>query len=126
MKTVRGRFFRLIFSAAVVCTLACASQEEPQDWARGIVWYQIFPERFRNGIPGNDPTVAEVPEAEMNPHWRVHPWTSDWFERQPWENMGQKSFYDFNVVFARRYGGDLIGVIEKLDYLTSQDSNCLG
>ncbi len=117
MKTVRGRFFRLIFSAAVVCTLACASQEEPQDWARGIVWYQIFPERFRNGIPGNDPTVAEVPEAEMNPHWRVHPWTSDWFERQPWENMGQKSFYDFNVVFARRYGGDLIGVIEKLDYL---------
>lgn len=25
------------------------------DWVAGTVWYQIFPERFRNGNPSNDP-----------------------------------------------------------------------
>ena len=25
------------------------------DWAKGIIWYQIFPERFANGDPTNDP-----------------------------------------------------------------------
>ncbi len=25
------------------------------DWARHAVIYQIFPDRFRNGDPGNDP-----------------------------------------------------------------------
>lgn len=27
----------------------------PPDWAKGIVFYQIFPERFQNGNKGNDP-----------------------------------------------------------------------
>jgi hypothetical protein len=29
------------------------------DWAKGIVWYQIFPERFWNGDPGNDPRLED-------------------------------------------------------------------
>ena len=24
------------------------------EWAKGIIWYQIFPERFRNGDPDNE------------------------------------------------------------------------
>ena len=47
------------------------------NWARGIVWYQIFPERFFNGDPNNDPTFNEVVEVENNPNWKIHPWTSD-------------------------------------------------
>ena len=27
-------------------------------WAKKAVWYQIFPERFRNGDPSNDPKVV--------------------------------------------------------------------
>ena len=87
------------------------------EWAKGLVWYQIFPERFRNGDTGNDPTVSEVPEAEGHPDWQVHPWTSDWYAMQPWEKAQEDTFYAFPIVFARRYGGDLVGVIEKLDYL---------
>ena len=26
-------------------------------WSKGVVWYQIFPERFSNGDPTNDPKV---------------------------------------------------------------------
>jgi glycosidase len=65
------------------------------------VWYQIFPERFRNGDRRNDPpgTVA----------WR-HPW----FEPAPGE---QGEFYRY--IFDRRYGGDMQGVLEELDYLES-------
>ena len=89
--------------------------QQPLDWARGIVWYQIFPERFYNGLAGNDPTTAEVPEAELEPGWQVHPWTSDWYKLQPWERKRSQNFYE--VVFTRRYGGDLVGVIQKLPYL---------
>lgn len=112
------RSFAIIVSLAFLlgCQLDSESRQ-PADisWAQGIVWYQIFPERFRNGAPENDPTVGEVPEADLEPGWRVHPWTSDWYKLQPWELARSPNFYD--VVFTRRYGGDLIGVIEKLDYL---------
>ncbi|RMD89638.1 MAG: hypothetical protein D6813_10345, partial [Calditrichaeota bacterium] len=30
------------------------------EWAKGAVWYQIFPERFRNGNPNNDPIKERV------------------------------------------------------------------
>ncbi|MCR9076041.1 MAG: hypothetical protein NXI07_08375, partial [bacterium] len=30
------------------------------DWAKGLVWYQVFPERFRNGNLGNDPSAWDV------------------------------------------------------------------
>ncbi|NOX37611.1 MAG: alpha-amylase [Calditrichaeota bacterium] len=93
------------------------TSQHPLKWAEGRIWYQIFPERFRNGDPSNDPTAEEVPEADLEPGWQIHPWTSDWYLMQPWELKRSSYFYD--VVFTRRYGGDLIGVIEKLDYLKS-------
>lgn len=84
------------------------------DWAKGAVWYQIFPERFRNGSPANDPTKQEVvPDSAFD--WQVHPWTSNWYKLQPWEAARNRPFYE--IIWDRRYGGDLIGVIEKLDYL---------
>ena len=97
--------------------VAMLQAQEPLEWARGIVWYQIFPERFYNGSMQNDPTAAEVPFADLEPGWQIHPWTSDWYKMQPWELKRSNKFYD--VVFTRRYGGDLIGVIKKLDYLKS-------
>ncbi|MBY0311469.1 MAG: glycoside hydrolase family 13 protein [Phycisphaerales bacterium] len=99
---------------------------ETPDWAKGAVWYQIFPERFFNGHPGNDPIGPWVyPSA----------WTSDWLAVTPDEidaararssaqtfetrKSGQHSTGAFrDVVFDRRYGGDLQGIERKLNYIS--------
>lgn len=85
------------------------------DWAKKAVWYQIFPERFRNGDASNDPATTV-------------PWQHAWFKpykpdpKKPDGSAAFKSgyvekgkFYDY--VFDRRYGGDLQGVRQKLPYL---------
>ncbi|WP_440998734.1 glycoside hydrolase family 13 protein [Fodinibius sp. SL11] len=82
------------------------------EWAKHVIWYQIFPERFRNGDPSNDPTRERVGGPEG---WEISPWTGDWYERASWEKSLGDSFRD--GVFKRRYGGDLQGIIDKLDYL---------
>ncbi len=86
-------------------------------WAKEAVWYQIFPERFRNGDSGNDPAVGDI--AGSWPHddpgaWQVSSWTGDWYALQAWEE-GERGFYYRTQ--QRRYGGDLQGVIDQLDYL---------
>ncbi len=87
-------------------------------WAKKVVWYQIFPERFRNGDSKNDPDLKSLegswPHDSSSP-WQVHPWTSDWYELQPYEKENGKDIW-FNIQ-RRRYGGDLQGIIDKLDYL---------
>jgi len=87
-------------------------------WAKQVVWYQIFPERFRNGDPNNDPDVQSLagswPHDNTSP-WEVHPWNSDWYELQTYEKANGKDIW-FNIQ-RRRYGGDLQGIIDKLDYL---------
>ncbi len=90
--------------------------QEPEDasWARDAVFYQIFPERYRNGDPANDPVRGSI-EAGAPESWEVSPWTGDWYARAPWETEMGEGFYD--AVFHRRYGGDLQGVIDRLDYL---------
>ena len=88
-------------------------------WAKTVVWYQIFPERFRNGDPSNDPTVNDILGADPQQppkEWQVHPWGSDWYELQPYEKAnGEDALWMHQL--RRRYGGDLQGVIDKLDYL---------
>lgn len=87
------------------------------DWARGAVFYQLFPERFRNGDPSNDPTreSLEFPE-NVTDKWEISPWTGDWYARAEWEKVRGEDFYEQGV-FDRRYGGDLAGVLDKLEYL---------
>jgi glycosidase len=86
-------------------------------WAKDVVWYQIFPERFRNGDPSNDPTRESLELGNgVSDKWRTKSWGSDWFSRDDWEREFGGSFYT-NAIFHRRYGGDLQGVIDKLDYL---------
>jgi glycosidase len=82
------------------------------EWAKHVIWYQIFPERFRNGDPSNDPTGERVGGPRG---WEISPWTGDWYQRASWEQSLGDTFRD--GVFKRRYGGDLQGIIDKLDYL---------
>ncbi len=71
-------------------------------WAKGAVQYQIFPDRFRNGDPEND--VLE----------REYHYTGGYVRHiAQWDTLPQDG--DFRCF----YGGDLPGVMEKLDYLQS-------
>lgn len=81
------------------------------EWAKHAVWYQIFPERFRNGDSGNDPDP-------------VRPWTSEWLTPSPWEGTDGQTFYKW-YVFFRHYGGDLAGIEEKLPYLKELGINAI-
>jgi glycosidase len=96
------------------------------DWARDAIWYQIFPERFRNGDPSNDPqfkdTFGSWPHDTLSP-WQKSPWTADWYFLQPWEKANGKDF-NYNAG-RRRCGGDLQGIIDKLDYLQGLGVNAI-
>ncbi|MHB1687293.1 MAG: glycoside hydrolase family 13 protein [Ignavibacteriaceae bacterium] len=87
-------------------------------WAKDAIWYQIFPERFANGDKSNDPTPYDMEGAwpyKIPDGWHISPWTSDWYKLQPWEKANSHDFY-WNAG-VRRYGGDLQGIIDHLDYL---------
>lgn len=70
------------------------------DWAKGAVMYQIYVDRFYNGDPTNDVLSDEYRYIGENVN-RVEDW-----DKYP-AYMGVREFY----------GGDLQGVIDKLDYL---------
>ena len=94
-------------------------------WAADAVFYQIFPERFRNGDRSNDPTRASLETPQAVPlSWTVSPWTGDWYARSAWEQQLGDDFFEHGV-FNRRYGGDLQGVLDKLDYLQELGVNTL-
>jgi len=94
------------------------SGDKSPEWAKTAIWYQIFPERFRNGDTKNDPTVETLEGTWPYDHqidWRIMPWTSDWYKLQPWEEKNAHGFY-YNAQ-TRRYGGDIQGILDELDYL---------
>ena len=115
----------LLITVCVLCDAGYPSNDgidkstvKVPEWSKHVVWYQIFPERFRNGDKGNDPTMEDQIGAwphQLTARWKVSNWTSDWYKLQPWEQKDGKGFY-FHVQ-QRRYGGDLQGIIDKLDYL---------
>jgi glycosidase len=91
------------------------------NWSKEAIWYQIFVERFRNGDPGNDPTPADMSGSfpdKIPAKWRITPWGHDWYAHEPWlDSVKAKGFY--SKIQARRYGGDLQGVLDKMDYIQS-------
>lgn len=90
-------------------------------WAKSAIWYQIFPERFRDGDPQNNPKVKDILGADpATPpkQWNIHPWGSDWYERQAYEKANGENEIATHLL-RRRYGGDLQGILDKLDYLES-------
>lgn len=119
---------RILLSTLLILLFSAASgQPSPPAWAKEAVWYQIFVERFNNGDPKNDPTVADIsiePLGQRPPAgWSITPWTKSWHEQEEWARKAGLSFND-GLQF-RRYGGDLQGVIDKLDYLQELGINAI-
>jgi cyclomaltodextrinase len=112
---------------ALLLAVACSGRPAPEEaapnlappaWAADAIWYQVFVERFRNGDPANDPTthdIAGVTDEAAPDGWRPTPWGQDWYRQEPWAAATGRDFY--GTVNFRRYGGDLQGVLDRLDYL---------
>jgi cyclomaltodextrinase len=116
----------LILIAVCLPALPCkADVAGKPPWAADAIFYQIFPERFCNGDPKNDPTRASLEwPIKPGPSWRISSWTADWYARDKWEKKEGPDFYRDGVL-DRRYGGDLQGVIDKLDYLSNLGINAI-
>ncbi len=119
IRPTRGAAIALLSALALGC-----AKEPPAPslaapaWAGDVVWYQIFVERFRNGDPSNDPTPEDmvgVTDEATPKGWQPTAWTQDWYRQEPWARATGKDFY--GTVQFRRYGGDLQGVLDRLDYL---------
>lgn len=125
----------VVFFCFAVLSLSCQKKTETTtivdkstypSWVKNAIFYQIFPERFHNGDFSNDPQISDLKGSW--PHdpvteWAIHPWTSDWYKLQPWEKKNGRGF-DFNAQL-RRYGGDIRGIIDKLDYLQDLGINAI-
>lgn len=114
----------MLLPAIAPAAHAFAAKPDPQAWQSQAVWYQIFPERFRNGDPSNDPVRESLGGKQWAPSsWQIRAWTSDWYARDAWEQARGDDFYA--TVGERRYGGDIQGIIDKLDYLRDLGINAI-
>lgn len=80
----------------------------PISWLREAIFYQIFPDRFENGDPTNDPDREEVGYRGM-----VR-------ETLPWGQPREGG--DYEVAF---YGGDLQGINQRLEHLLNLGVNAI-
>jgi len=108
----------LILSREGVCWLSAAgiSDHQPLDatafrirtdhrpprWLGEAVFYQIFPDTFANGDPALNPEALSLSYPGFSP--RTHPWGARVADALPFAD----GFF----------GGDLIGVTQRLDYLS--------
>jgi len=97
-------------------TIYAADFKVPE-WAPDIVYYYIFPERFRNGDPRNDPEPGRDKyhqhTVERHPRWMDKPYKP---------GSGDGSDAVFNNDF---FGGDLAGITDKLDYIRDLGANTI-
>ena len=86
-------------------------------WARDVVYYYIFPDRFRNGDAKNDqrPDVDSYQDKgiEFHRNWLDKPW-------KPGTGDGSDDVYSNDF-----FGGDIAGIIDKLDYIAELGANTL-
>ncbi|MFZ1702950.1 MAG: glycoside hydrolase family 13 protein [Saprospiraceae bacterium] len=128
---------RSFFLFAILILAACSSNNkvtnqptssfsEPPSWAKEAVWYQIFIERFRDGNTKNNPTIKTCTGAlsdSIPNDWTITPWGHNWYQQEDWAKNTGLDFY--RSIQMRRYGGDLDGVEEKIDYLKKLGINAI-
>ncbi len=97
-------------------TVYRADYRVPQ-WARDAVFYYVFPERFRNGESANDPR----PGVDTY-HGRPVEFHRNWLDKPylPRSADGSDDLYGNDF-----FGGDIAGIIDKLDYIAGLGANTL-
>jgi cyclomaltodextrinase / maltogenic alpha-amylase / neopullulanase len=87
------------------------------DYAPDIVYYYIFPDRFRNGSKDNDPKPGvdkyQRHTVELHKNWNEKPF-------KPKSGDGSDDVYNNDF-----FGGDLAGIVEKLDYIKGLGANTI-
>ena len=97
-------------------TVRSRDHAAPQ-WAQQAVWYYIFPERFRNGDPSNDPRPG--PGTFQDGSVEIHgAWTDRPFRPGSGDGSDARGGNDF-------HGGDLAGIIEQLDHIADLGANAI-
>jgi glycosidase len=87
------------------------------DWAADIVYYYVFPERFRNGNRANDPQPGR--DRYRNTNVEKH---ARWTDRPYRPGSGDGSDEVYNNDF---FGGDLEGLADKLDNIRELGANTI-
>lgn len=90
-------------------------------WARDVVYYYVFPERFRNGDETNDPRPGggrpqdryQDRDVERHPRWNEKPF-------KPGTGDGSDALHNNDF-----FGGDLAGLTSKLGYIKSLGANAI-
>lgn len=80
------------------------------DWVRSSVFYQIFPDRFADGDPGNNVRSGEY-------EYRGHQSIARRWGESP-SAGGKQAMVEF-------FGGDLAGITQRLDYVEDLGANAL-
>ena len=97
-------------------TVFDASYQVPS-WAKDAVYYYIFPERFRNGDRSNDPKPGrdryQDKPIEFHANWLDQPY-------RPGSGDGSDAYPNNDF-----FGGDIAGIIKKLDYIAALGANTL-
>jgi cyclomaltodextrinase / maltogenic alpha-amylase / neopullulanase len=87
------------------------------DWAADVIYYYVFPERFRNGNKANDPRPGrdkyQNHSVELHKSWHEKPF-------RPGSGDGGDAVYNNDF-----FGGDLAGIIDKLDYIKDLGANTI-
>jgi cyclomaltodextrinase / maltogenic alpha-amylase / neopullulanase len=86
-------------------------------WAADAVYYYVFPDRFRNGDKSNDPQPGrdryQNHDVEFHKNWNDKPY-------RPGSGDGSDAVYNNDF-----FGGDLAGIIKKLDYIKALGANTI-
>ncbi len=123
----------LVLLCALSMTIQSYSQPksshltDPPAWASEAIWYQIFVERFCNGDTTNDPSRTTLFSGtdffRIPDDWTVTPWTKNWYSQEDWAVKTGGTLDQ--TLQLRRYGGDLQGILNKLDYLADLGINAI-
>jgi cyclomaltodextrinase / maltogenic alpha-amylase / neopullulanase len=91
------------------------------DWAADAVYYFIFPDRFRNGNPRNDPKPGrdryQNHGVEFHKNWNDKPFKPGLIDGK---TDGSDAVYNNDF-----FGGDLAGITSKLDYIQALGANAI-
>ena len=101
------------------------------EWVQDAVFYQIFPDRFYNGNPDNDPELIETYKNKNERYKNIVPKWHQGIKESESHQLDPDNFTDLDPSIHPKsgwhvfYGGDLQGVEQKFDYLKELGINAI-